>query len=93
MLNLNYLNTTGKRGTISWPPRSPDLTPLDTFLWGHLKNIVNRKRSNNLEEIKVKIRTEIRNLYNNNAVMENLRKLYVLCIEYNGEHINIAFIN
>lgn len=23
-----------------WPPRSPDLTPLDFFLWGHLKNKV-----------------------------------------------------
>ncbi|KAJ4449822.1 hypothetical protein ANN_01228 [Periplaneta americana] len=24
-------------GPISWPPRSPDLTPLDLFLWGSLK--------------------------------------------------------
>ena len=22
---------------VEWPPRSPDLTPLDFFLWGHLK--------------------------------------------------------
>ncbi|XP_073994372.1 phosphatidylinositol 3-kinase regulatory subunit alpha isoform X3 [Rhodnius prolixus] len=28
------------RGTIQWPPRSPDLTPMDYFLWGYLKNKV-----------------------------------------------------
>ncbi|CAF1680033.1 unnamed protein product, partial [Adineta ricciae] len=30
----------GRGGPIRWAPRSPDLTPLDFFLWGHLKNIV-----------------------------------------------------
>ncbi|GBL81889.1 hypothetical protein AVEN_50489-1 [Araneus ventricosus] len=25
-----------------WPPRSPDLTPLDFILWGHLKKLVYR---------------------------------------------------
>ncbi|CAK1553272.1 unnamed protein product [Leptosia nina] len=24
-------------GDIPWPPRSPDLTPMDFFLWGYLK--------------------------------------------------------
>ena len=23
-----------------WPPRSPDLTPLDYYVWGRIKNIV-----------------------------------------------------
>jgi len=30
----------GRGGPISWPPRSPDLTPLDFFLWGHIKTLV-----------------------------------------------------
>lgn len=30
----------GNRSLISWPARSPDLTPLDYFLWGYLKNKV-----------------------------------------------------
>ncbi|EZA58856.1 hypothetical protein X777_01031 [Ooceraea biroi] len=29
-----------KGGHISWPARSPDLNPLDFFLWGMLKNTV-----------------------------------------------------
>jgi hypothetical protein len=27
----------GRRWSIAWSPRSPDLTPVDCFLWGHLK--------------------------------------------------------
>ena len=27
----------GRGGPISWPPRSPDLTPLDFFFWGYVK--------------------------------------------------------
>ncbi len=29
----------GRRGKIEWPARSPDLTPLDYFFWGYLKDI------------------------------------------------------
>jgi hypothetical protein len=27
----------GHGGPIAWPPRSPDLTPLDYYIWGHMK--------------------------------------------------------
>jgi len=30
----------GRGGPIPWPPRSPDLTPLDYYLWGHMKTLV-----------------------------------------------------
>ena len=30
----------GKGGPVAWPPRSPDLTLLDFFLWGHIKSLV-----------------------------------------------------
>jgi hypothetical protein len=41
-----YLNTRfpgrwiGRAAPIAWPPRSPDLTPLDFFLWGLVKDRV-----------------------------------------------------
>jgi hypothetical protein len=25
---------------ITWPPRSPDLAPLDFFLWGYMQSLV-----------------------------------------------------
>lgn len=30
----------GRGGPVAWPPRSPDLSSLDFFLWGYLKSIV-----------------------------------------------------
>jgi hypothetical protein len=30
----------GRGGLILWPHYSPDRTPLDFFVWGHVKNIV-----------------------------------------------------
>ena len=30
----------GRRGSINWPARSPDLTPMDFFFWGVLKDKV-----------------------------------------------------
>jgi hypothetical protein len=32
----------GRGEPFRWPPRSPDLTPLDFFLWGHIKARVYR---------------------------------------------------
>ncbi|MCP4489021.1 MAG: transposase, partial [Gammaproteobacteria bacterium] len=42
----------GRRGPIDWPPRSPDLTPLDFSVWGIVKEIAYAEKSNNLEEMK-----------------------------------------
>jgi len=30
----------GRSGPVTWPPKSPDLTPLDYYLWGHMKTLV-----------------------------------------------------
>ncbi|KOC64115.1 hypothetical protein WH47_01683 [Habropoda laboriosa] len=30
----------GRSGTVEWPARSPDLIPIDFYLWGTLKDIV-----------------------------------------------------
>ena len=30
----------GRDGPTPWPPLSPDITPLDFFLWGYVKNKV-----------------------------------------------------
>ena len=46
----------GRRGPIEWPPRSPDLTPCDFFLWGYLKDQVYSTRFQTLDELKVRIR-------------------------------------
>lgn len=45
----------GRRGPIEWPPRSPDLTPPDFFLWGYLKDIVYRGRPSTCDELRSRI--------------------------------------
>jgi hypothetical protein len=39
-LNAISRNTEWGRGPTEWPPRSPYLTTIDFFLWGHLKEHV-----------------------------------------------------
>lgn len=49
----------GRRGTIEWPPRSPDLRPLDFFLWGFLKERVYKTKPADVEELKQRITDEM----------------------------------
>lgn len=49
----------GRGGPYPWPARSPDLNPLDFFLWGHLKSVVYRTQPADLEVLKQRIRTGI----------------------------------
>jgi len=39
---MQHFQTGGLREMVRhpWPPRSPDITPLDLFLWGFVKDIV-----------------------------------------------------
>uniref|UniRef100_A0A803JU31 Tc1-like transposase DDE domain-containing protein n=1 Tax=Xenopus tropicalis TaxID=8364 RepID=A0A803JU31_XENTR len=43
----------GRRGPVEWPPRSPDLTPLDFYLWGHLKAIVYAVKIRDVQHLKL----------------------------------------
>ena len=52
----------GRRGAIEWPARSPDLTPLDFFLWGHLKSVVYNNRPRSLPELEATIEQECRKI-------------------------------
>jgi hypothetical protein len=41
MFSITYHDGwTGRGGPTAWPPRSPDLNPLNVYLWGHLKTLV-----------------------------------------------------
>ena len=41
-----------RRGAVESPPRSPDLTPLDFYLWGHVKALVYAVKVRNLVHLK-----------------------------------------
>lgn len=91
-LNNRFNQWIGTYGTINWPPNSPDLTPLDNFLWGYLKDDVYKERSRNLEDLRAKIQQSINTLneehpdFISNALFK-LSEYYRKCVENNGGHI------
>jgi hypothetical protein len=49
----------GRDGPLAWPPRSPDITPLDFFLWGYVKDKVYVTKVTGVEDMKTRIRDAI----------------------------------
>lgn len=82
----------GRRGEIEWPARSPDLTPLDYFLWGYLKSKVYFNRPNNVDDLKERIRQEINQITPETIqnVLEEFQQRLHYCQEATGaqfEHL------
>lgn len=56
-------NWIGRDGPILWPPRSPDLTIMDFYLWGRLKQIVySEPLDNDEEQLKNRIQNAVQSL-------------------------------
>lgn len=90
----NFLNTNypgrwiGRRGPTEWPPRSPDLTPLDFFLWGYLKSKVYQTEPESLIDLRQRIVAECRRISEStfiNVRSEIANRLFV-CQEVGGAH-------
>jgi hypothetical protein len=47
----------GRGGPVAWPQRSPDLTPLDYYLWGHMKMLVYETKVDTPEALRDRIFT------------------------------------
>lgn len=78
----------GRGGPINWPARSPDLTPLDYFLWSHIKEQVYKQQINNREELHERIIEAIATITPEmvtNATNNLLRRAQ-LCIQCDGGH-------
>ena len=90
-LNHNYPHRwIGRNGPIAWPPRSPDLTPLDFYLWGHLKDLVysaeiqtREQLVQRIEDAAIVIRQQLQEI---NMAAE-VRKRLQRCLIENGGHI------
>jgi hypothetical protein len=49
-------------GPLAWPPRSADITPLDLFLWGYVKDKVYATKITGVEDLKTRIRDVIKTI-------------------------------
>jgi hypothetical protein len=74
--------------TSIWPPRSPDLSPLDIFFWGAMKNFVYSNNPHKIYDLKMAITEYIRNFDRAivNKVFENIVRGLNKCLETGGEH-------
>jgi hypothetical protein len=76
-------------GDVPWPPRSPDLSICDFFLWGYLKSRVYEVKPRTIEELKEAIRHEITVINRDllERVFVNFRTRLQQCIDENGHHM------
>lgn len=79
-----------KRGDIEWPPRSPDLSPPDFFLWGYLKNKVYSNKPETITALKENIRTEMAAISTATCqrVFENFKHRLEECSRREGAHLD-----
>lgn len=78
------------RGDLGWPPRSPDLTPCDFFLWGYLKAKVFQHRPRTLLALRREIARAIEEIPVEMLVkvMESYRERLNQCIRSQGRHLS-----
>ncbi|KAJ4452038.1 hypothetical protein ANN_03553 [Periplaneta americana] len=80
----------GRGGPIAWPPRSPDLNPLDFYLWGHLKSLVYSSPMPDLESLRNRIVACSEDIRNTPGVWDRVRRSMrhrcEVCIQAGGGH-------
>lgn len=78
----------GRHGPVLWPARSPDLTPLDYFLWGHVKTVVYSTTPTTPDDMKNRIRNCFRTITPDTLrrVQESFWNRIELCAQNYGGH-------
>ncbi|KAJ4429541.1 hypothetical protein ANN_21710 [Periplaneta americana] len=80
----------GGGGPIAWPPRSPDLNPLDFYLWGHLKSLVYSSPVPDLDSLRNRIVACTEDIRNTPGVWDHVRRSMrhrcEVCIQAGGRH-------
>ena len=76
-------------GDVPWPPRSPDLSTCDFFIWGYLKSRVYIHKPLTLNDLKEAIRQEIRPIDRQllARVMDDFKKRLENFIQEDGRHL------
>ncbi|KFM83383.1 hypothetical protein X975_26734, partial [Stegodyphus mimosarum] len=75
----------------AWPPRSPDLTPCDFWLWGYLKSKVYQGVVQDLATLKDNISRTVREIPADmllSAVVHTVHKMQYV-VHNNGSHIEL----
>ena len=81
----------GRGGPIKWPPRSPDLTPLDFYLCGFVKSKVYHNKPRSVSELKARIIEAIESISQPvlESVFSEFERRIRLTIFTSGRHVEI----
>ena len=91
---LNFLRAVfgnriiSKRAEHEWAPHSPDLNPLDFFLWGYLKDRVYGNSPQTIDELKLSVETHIKRISIQMCrnVIANFSRRIAVCLKRKGAH-------
>ncbi|XP_026825353.1 uncharacterized protein LOC113562003 [Ooceraea biroi] len=89
ILNAMFPNKwIGKYGPINYPPRSPDLTVLDYYFWGRIKDLVYHERPTIRDNMILRISEAIRSLGADEILRatNSFQRRVDMCIAENGAH-------
>ena len=84
----DYLNNVfpnrwiGRVGPVQWPPCSPDLTPMDFFIWGEMKCLVYETPIDTPEELVARVAEAAAII----RETQSFARRYQLWINVNGRH-------
>lgn len=83
----------GRGGPVPWPARSPDLTCMDYYLWGRIKDIVYQTAPTSKENMKDRIRGACEQISREELIhaLENFPKRIEKCMEVGGGHFEHLF--
>lgn len=92
----NHLNLTqpnrwiGRGGPIKWPPRSPDLNPLDFYLWGALKASVYATQITSAVQLRQRVQAACEEIKISPGLFERVRQSSYrrtqACVMAEGSH-------
>lgn len=90
-LDRTFPNTwIGRGGPVAWPPRSPDLSALDFFLWGEMKRLVYDTPVNSEMDLVARISIAAAMIRETPGIFENVRQSMSrrcrACIHANGSN-------
>lgn len=94
-LDANFpMKWIGRRGPVEWPARSPDLTPLDFFLWGYSKDVVYKQRPRDIPELQTILERTLNEIPRNmlERAAHSVRERLIKCRDLNGGQVEAPWL-
>ena len=80
----------GRGGPVARPPRSPELTPMDYYLWGHIKTLVYESKVDSRAALRRRVFVAAQHIRNHphniSSATESLLKRTKNCMATGGGH-------